>query len=66
MKRDDAPELLLQIGKSKVLAKGLDAINAVKWPLRFLIMTMGIAILALASFGYMYGVPMALRLAKLF
>lgn len=66
MKRDDAPELLMQFGKSKVLAKGLDAINAVKWPLRFVIFAIGCLVLALASTWYFYGIPAALRWAKLF
>ena len=66
MKRDDAPELLVQFGKSKILAKGLDAINAVKWPLRFVIFAVGCLLLSLAAIWYFYGIPAALRLAKLF
>jgi hypothetical protein len=66
MKAGDQPELLLQIGRSKVLAKGPDAINVVKWPLRFVITTIGFAILAMAALGYAYGAPVALHLARLF
>ena len=65
MKRDDAPELLLQIGKSRLSAKGLDAINAVKWPLRFVIFAVGCMMLALAGTWYFYGVPAALRFFKI-
>jgi hypothetical protein len=66
MKPGQQPELLLQIGKSKILAKGPDAINAVKWPLRFLIVTMGLAVLGLVYAGSAYGMPAVLLLAKLF
>jgi hypothetical protein len=34
-----------------VLAKGLDAINAVKWPIRFLIVVVGLSMLVAASYG---------------
>ncbi|WP_063682908.1 hypothetical protein [Bradyrhizobium stylosanthis] len=60
------PELLLQIGKSRVSAKGVDAINAVKWPLRFLIVTLGIAILGIVSLAYTSGAATVLRFVKLF
>jgi hypothetical protein len=59
MKAGDQPELLLQIGKSKVLAKGLGAIDAVKWPLRFLIFSLALALLGLGTAGH-YGLPAAL------
>lgn len=56
MKAGDQPELLLQLGKSKVLVKGLDAINAVKWPLRILIISLALSLLSLGTAAH-YGLP---------
>lgn len=58
MKAGEQPEPLVQFCKSKVLVKGLDALNAMKWPLRILIVSLALALLGLTTAGQ-YGLPAA-------
>ena len=61
MKRDDAPELLVQFGPIKVLAKGLEAIQAIKRPMTIMLLAVAVLIFAIAigwhtsgiSFGFL-------------
>jgi hypothetical protein len=63
MKTGGQPELTMQLGKSKLQAKGPEAINAVKWPLRFFIFALGVVVLSLLWFAY--GGSAKLLLAKI-
>lgn len=63
MKTGGQPELTMQLGKSKLQAKGPEAINAVKWPLRFLILALGFVVLSLPWFAF--GGAVMARLARI-
>jgi hypothetical protein len=45
----DNDQLLMQVGKSKVQAKGAKALEVVKWPLRFFIFSLGCLVLCIAG-----------------
>jgi len=63
MKRGDEPELLVQFGKLRVLAKGPDAIRAVKVPLRAILFALAIAIVGLTATLHLVGLPSIIRYA---
>jgi hypothetical protein len=52
MKTGGRPELIMQLGKSKLQAKGSEAIAAVKWPLRFVIIAFGFVVMSLPWFAF--------------
>jgi hypothetical protein len=56
MSRDPIPEIRFEWGRAKVLAKGCDAIQAIKWPLRAILCAVAFLILALSITGH-FAIP---------